>query len=130
MGISSMEKKSFINDNNYKNSNEINKDLIDSLIRKFEEKCIKGFYPKWRGEEGSTKVFVFKLYDKLVSKYNNKRENVITVRMRSNYLDIEVFNGKYYNGKEFSYSKNTDTKDLMKLYVDINDLFNMNLMIL
>ena len=70
------------------------------------------------------------LYDKLVSKYHSKRENIITVRIRSNYLDIEVFNGKHYNGKEFPYSKDTDIEDLIKLYEDINDLFNTNLMIL
>ena len=132
MGLSQMQtlkKEDFINNNNYKNSNQIIKVLIDSLVKIFEEKCTEEFYPKWRGNEGNTKVFVFKLYKKLTSKYGNRRENVITVRVRMNYLDIEVYNGVYCNGEEFSYSQNTDNRDLIKVYKDINDLFNNNLLL-
>lgn len=124
-----MEKWDFINHNNYKECNETIKKLIDNLIKIFEEKCREEFYPKWRGNEGSTKVFVFKLYKKLISKYGSSRENIITVRLRQNYLDIEVYNGVYCNGKEFPYSANTNTEDLIKLFEDINDLFNTNLMV-
>lgn len=128
--VMSVKKEDFINDNSYKSSNKICKILIDNLVKIFEEKCTKEFYPKWRGDEGNTKVFVFKLYDKLTSKYGSKRENIITVRVRKSYLDIEVYNGVYCNGKEFSYSENIDTIDLIKVYKDINDLFNTNLMVM
>lgn len=38
-------------------------------------------------------------------------------------LDIEVFNGIYCNGKEFSYNLNTTNSDFTRLYEDINNLF-------
>lgn len=101
----STKKQDFINDDNYRSSNQIIKILIDNLVKIFEEKCTKEFYPKWRGKEGNTKVFIFKLNEKLISKYGSRRENMITIRVRMSYLDIEV-------------------------YKDINDLFNTNLMVM
>lgn len=119
-----MRYENFFNDNKYKMANDTIKTLINNLTKNFKEKCTKEFYPKWRGNEGSTEVFVFKLEEKLMSKYGKKRENIITVRLRMEKLDIEVFSGIYCNGKEFSYNLNVTKSELAKLYQDINDLFN------
>jgi hypothetical protein len=118
-----MRYENFFDDNKYKMANETIKILINNLVRNFQEKCIKGFYPKWRRNESSTEVFVLKLEEKLVSKYGKKRENIITVRLRMEQLDIEVFRGIYCNGKEFSYNLSVTESELVKLYKDINDLF-------
>lgn len=118
-----MKYESFFNDDKYKMSNNKIKMLINNLIKTFDEKCIKSFYPKWRGNEGDTKVFVLKLQERLLSKYGKKRENIITVRLRTEQIDIEVFNGEYCNGKEFSYNLNTSNSNLIRLYKEINNLF-------
>lgn len=118
-----MEYKGFFDDNKYKMFNENIKVLINSLIKIFEERCTKKIYPSWRGNEGDTKVFVLKLEERLLSKYDKKRENIITVRIRANQLDVEVFNGIYCNGKEFPYSFNITDSNLSSLYKDINNLF-------
>jgi N-acetylmuramoyl-L-alanine amidase len=68
-------------------------------------------------------VFVFKSEEKLMSKYGRTRENIITVRLRVEQLDVEVFNGTYCNGNEFSYNLSVTESELVKLYEDINDLF-------
>lgn len=122
-----MRYENFFNNNKYKMANDTIKILINNLVKNFEEKCTKGFYPKWRGNEGSTEVFVFKLKEKLVSKYGQKRENIITVRLRMEQLDIEVFSGTYCNGKEFSYNLSVTESELAKLYEDINYLFRQGL---
>ncbi|MBZ9634608.1 hypothetical protein [Clostridium sp. FP1] len=116
-------KEVFSQDNKYKMNNDNIKVLIKNIIEIFEERCTKNFYPKWRGNEGDTKVFVLKLDERLLSKYGKKRENIITVRLRTQQLDIEVFSGLYSNGKEFPYDSNAKDSDLLKLYKDINDLF-------
>lgn len=118
-----MRYENFFNDNKYKMANETIKKLINNLIGNFEEKCTKRFYPKRRGDEGHTEVFVFKLEEKLISKYGKTRENIITVRLRVEQLDVEVFSGTYCNGKEFSYNLSVTESELVKLYEDINDLF-------
>ncbi|GCD11653.1 hypothetical protein [Clostridium tagluense] len=116
-------KEVFSQDNKYKMNNNNIKVLIKNIIEIFQERCTKIFYPKWRGNEGDTKVFVLKLDERLLSKYGKKRENIITVRLRTQQLDIEVFSGLYSNGKEFHYDSNAKDSDLLKLYKDINDLF-------
>jgi hypothetical protein len=118
-----MKYENFFYDNKYKMTNDKIKMLISDLIKDFDEKCIEKFYPMWRGDEGNTKVFVIKLEEKLISKYGKKRENVITIRLRMEQLDIEVFNGIYCNGKEFSYNLNVNDSNLIRLYEDINNLF-------
>lgn len=72
-----MRDENFFDDNKYKMANDTIKILINNLVKNFQEKCTKEFYPKWRGNESSTEVFVFKLEEKLVSKYGQKRENII-----------------------------------------------------
>ena len=122
-----MRYENFFNDNKYIMANETIKTLINNLIRNFEEKCTKRFYPKWRGNEGHTEVFVFKLEEKLMSKYGKTRENIITVRLRVEQLDVEVFSGTYSNGKEFQYNLSVTNSELTKLYEDINELFKLRL---
>jgi hypothetical protein len=122
-----MRYENFFNDNKYKMANETIKTLINNLIRNFEEKCTKRFYPKWRGNEGRTEVFVFKLEEKLISKYGKTRENIITVRLRVEQLDVEVFSGTYSNGTEFQYNLSVTNSELTKLYEDINELFKSRL---
>jgi hypothetical protein len=117
-------KEEFFNDNKYKMDNDNIKILINNIIKIFEGKCNLEFCPKWRGNEGDTKVFVLKLKERVISKYGKKRENIITVRLRIQQLDIEVFSGLYCNGKEFSYNSNTKDSSLVGLYNDINDLFD------
>ena len=118
-----MKYEDFFYDNKYKMANDKIKILINNLIKSFDKKCIEKFHPKWRGDEGDTKVFVLKFQEKLISKYGKKRENIITVRLRMEQLDIEVFNGIYCNGKEFPYNLNVTDSDLTRLHKDINDLF-------
>ncbi|WP_066620621.1 hypothetical protein [Clostridium magnum] len=118
-----MKYEDFFYDNKYKNSNDNIKILINSLIKIFEEKCIKKFYPVWRGNGGETKVFALKLEERLISKYGKKRENIITVRLRMEHLDIEGFKGIYANGKELPYSLDITENRLIRLYRDINNLF-------
>lgn len=117
-----MRYENFFQDNKYKMANDTIKILINNLIKNFEDKCTKKFYPKWRGNEGGTEVFVFKSEEKLMSKYGKKRENIITVRLRVEQLDVEVFSGTYCNGKEFCYNLSATESELVKLYEDINDL--------
>lgn len=104
-------------------TNDKIKMLINSLIKTFDERCIREFYPSWRGDEGNTKVFVLKLQERLISKYGKRRKNIITTRLRMEQLDIEVFNGTYCNGREFPYNLNVTNSDLTRLYKDINNLF-------
>lgn len=118
-----MKYEEFFNDNKYKNSNDKNKILINNILQIFDEKCTKEFYPSWRNNEGNTKVFAIKLKEKLMSKYGSKRENIVTIRLRMEQLDIEVFRGTYCKGQEFPYNLDTTDIDLIKLYEDINDLF-------
>ncbi|AET68618.1 hypothetical protein Desor_3099 [Desulfosporosinus orientis DSM 765] len=119
-----MKYEEFFNDNKFKMANDKIKMLISNLIKIFDKKCIKEFYPAWRGDEGDTKVFVLKLQERLKSKYGKKRENIITVRLRFSQLDIEVFNGIYCNGNEFSCNSNFTDSDLTRLYKDINNSFS------
>lgn len=119
--------ENFFNDNKYTMANDTIKTLINNLIYNFENRCTKKFYPKWRGNEGSTEVFVFKSEEKLTSKYGKKRENIITIRLRNEQLDVEVFSGIYCNGKEFPYNLSVTESELAKLYKDINDLFSSKL---
>lgn len=119
-----MKYESFFYNSKYISTNDNIKILINNLIKILDQKCIKEFNPTWRGDEGITKVFVLKLKERLISKYGKKRENLITIRLRIDQLDIEVFNGIYRNGKEFSYNLNTADNDLTLLYEDINNLFN------
>ncbi|ERI94652.1 hypothetical protein HMPREF1982_00789 [Clostridiales bacterium oral taxon 876 str. F0540] len=118
-----MKYEEFFTDNKYKNSNDKNKILIDSILKIFEEKCTKEFYPAWRNDEGNVKVFAIKLKEKLMSKYGSKRENIVTIRLRMEQLDIEVFRGTYCKNEEFPYSLDTIESDLARLYEDINNLF-------
>lgn len=119
-----MKYESFFFNSKYKTANNYIKMLINNLIIILDQKCIKEFNPTWRGDEGATKVFVIKLKQRIKSKYGKKRENLITIRLRIELLDIEVFNGIYRKGKEFSYKLNTADNDLVLLYEDINNLFN------
>lgn len=118
-----MKYDNFFRDDKYKILNDNVKMLINNLIRIFDEKCTKEFYPAWRGNEGNTKVFAIKSQVKLMSKYGKSRENIITIRLRMDHLDIEVFKGIYCNGSEFFFSSDVTDNDLAKLYKDINDLF-------
>ena len=118
-----MKYENFFYDDKHKMTNDKIKMLINNLIKTFDEKCIKIFYPAWRGDEGNTKVFALKLQERLISKYGRKRENIITIRLRMEQLDIEVFDGIYCNGKEFPYNLNVTDNDLTRLFKDINNLF-------
>jgi len=60
---------------------------------------------------------------RVISKYGKRRENIITIRLRMEQLDIEVFNGIYCNGKEFPYNLNVTDSDLTRLHKDINNSF-------
>jgi hypothetical protein len=113
----------FFSDEKYIYENNTIKVLINNLIKIFEDKCTKEFYPKWRGNEGDTKVFAIKLNKKLSSIYGQARINIVTVRMGSSQLNVEVYNGTYCNGKEFCYDLNISESNLKKLYTDINSLY-------
>lgn len=118
-----MKNEEFFNHKKYKNINDKNKTLINNMLKIFEEKCTKEFYPSWRNDEGNVKVFAIKLKEKLMSKYGSKRENIVTIRLRVEQLDIEVFRGTYCKGQEFPYGLDTTDIDLLRLYEDINNLF-------
>jgi len=118
-----MKYESFFYNNKYEMSSDKIKILINNLINNFKKKCIRKFYPKWRRDEGDTKVFVLKLEEKLISKYDKKRENIITVRLRLEQLDIEVYKGIYCKSKGFHYDLNVTDISLTSLYEDINSLF-------
>ncbi|MFL0194420.1 hypothetical protein ACJDU8_02365 [Clostridium sp. WILCCON 0269] len=96
-----MKYKNFFCDDKYKTTDDKIKMLINNLIKTFREECIRKFYPKWRGNEGDTQVFVFKLEKKLLSKYGKKRENIITVRLQMEQLDVEVLNSTIVMEKNF-----------------------------
>ena len=88
-----MKYEDFFYDNKYKMANDKIKMLINNLIKTFENKCIKKFYPAWLGDEGDTKVFVLKLQERLITQvWRHLFPNPVIARTTAPILNVVVPN--------------------------------------